>query len=119
MLPMLTTMGIFFFSASLREVMVDVVAAADAAAGLSTRRTTALTCSSFMAVSIARLTKPSSLSRMIALDRQDDDLVLGDLLVRDEFLLHPRSAVRQQAAADGQQDEIQEERPADQAARKT
>ena len=93
-------------------MMVKVVAAADAAAGAIDAEDHGLDVLVFH----GRVDRPLDEAVLAfqddALDRQDDDLVLGVLLVRDELLLHPRRAVAEQAAAQGQQNEIQEERPA-------
>ena len=90
---MLTTMGIFFVSRQLAEVMVEIVAAADAAAGAIDAEDHGLDVLVFH----GRVDRPLDEAVLgfqdDTLDRQDDDLVLGSLVVRDEFLLHPRRAV--------------------------
>ena len=92
--------------------MVDVIAAADAAAGAIDAEDHGLDVLVFHGRVDRPLDEAVFAFRNDALDRQDDDLVLRVLVVRDELLLHPRSAVHEQTAADGEQKEIQEERSA-------
>ena len=66
----------------------------------------ALTCSSFLAVSIARLTKPSSLSVMIPSIGRMTTLSLAYSLCEIEFLLHTHRAVAQKAGTGEEEDDI-------------
>ena len=86
-------MGIFLVFPQLAEVMIDIIAAADAAAGAIDAEDHGLDVFVFHGRVDGPLDEAVFAFQDDALDRQDDDFVLGVLVVRDEFFLHPRSAV--------------------------